>query len=145
MTEQTDEAGLAEIRALRRRLADLEALARQQAPPAGFGDALRAMRAHGSASGPGIDRLRASVGAGSTPSAIGPGPAELAAATRTVLDGLGGSGSIEAAYAAMKATGRRRDAIETASPGASGRFDVLDPETATAADKLDKILKGQRP
>lgn len=144
-------AALAELAALKRRLAALEAYAAQLPPepastpaPATFGDALSALRRTGSASGPAIDALRRRI-VGRPEPATAPSRDQLAEATRVVTASLRGAPTIEGAYQAMQARAARRDAVEMADPGALGRVDPTDPATATAIDKLDKILKGQRP
>jgi hypothetical protein len=145
----TDADLYAPILALRRRLAELEKQAAAQAPPVltdrtpNFGDALRKLAAEGTASGPGVDRLRREV-AGRPEPATAPSREELAEATRRVVGDLSGSDSIEAAYEAMKLTAARRTAIETVSPGSSGRIDVLRPGAAGPIDKIRKALE-ERP
>lgn len=143
MTDPID-AATAEIAELRRRLADLDRLARQaQRPPdkpAAFDDAIRRLARDGTAAGPGIDNLRRQITERTAPPAPGPTAAELEAALRTAAGR--GSSTIEGAYRQMQATQHRRDAIETASPGASGRVDVQDPATSKVIDRLDHLLKG---
>jgi hypothetical protein len=174
----TDDA-LEELRALRRRLAQLEALAAQQAEakpvfreedvanPAYFaahrkeilaaapegrivsraasiGDAINVLRTTGSASGPAIDALRRQITEGPTP-ATAPSRDALAEAVRVLTADTRGSSSIAGAFEAMKARASRLDAIESVDPGGSGRVDPTDPATATAAERLDRVLKGKRP
>jgi hypothetical protein len=132
-----------EILALRRRLARIEEMATAAAPPvdnpATIGDALETLRRTGSASGSAIDRLREAVEGPRTPAAA-PDRAELAEATRRVVGGMAGSSTFEGALATMRANATRRDAIETVSPGSSGRIDVLSPGAAGPIDKIRKAL-----
>jgi hypothetical protein len=109
--------------------------------PASFGDALAELRRTGSASGPAISELRRQIEEGPTPPST-PDREALDAATRVVMAPTG-SDSIAAAYEQMKRRAERRNVVENIQAGASGHVDVLDPRTASAIDKLDKILKGR--
>jgi hypothetical protein len=125
------DAATAEIRAMRERLARLEQIAKAAVPPppdtASFGDAMRALARDGTASGPSIDSLRAQITGSSEPTPDSPADQP-------------GPDPIEEAYQRMKLTAARRDAIETVSPGASGRIDVLSPGAASAIDKIRRVL-----
>jgi hypothetical protein len=107
-----------------------------------FGDALDTLRRTGSASGSAIDALRAAVEGPRTP-ATAPSRDQLAEAARVLTADLRGAPTIEEAFSDMQRRASRRDAIETAQAGASGRVDALDGPTSRAIDKLDKILKGR--
>jgi hypothetical protein len=137
--------GYREILALRERIRRIEEMATAAAPPpadnpASFGDALRKLAEVGTASGSGVDRLRRELTGRPEPSPT-PDREALDAATRAVTDDLGGSSSIEAAYEHMKLTAARRTAIETVSPGSSGRIDVLSPGAAGPIDRIRKALE----
>jgi hypothetical protein len=133
-----------EILALRRRLARIEEMATAAAPPADnpatFGAALETLRRSGSASGPAIDRLREAVeGSPAAPDGA-PDPDRLTEATQRVAGGMSGSSTFEDALSVMRTNAARRDAIETVSPGSSGRIDVLRPGAAGPIDKIRKAL-----
>jgi hypothetical protein len=142
----TNDAGYAAIFDLRRRLARIEKMATDaaQAPPADnpatFGAALETLRRTGSASGSAIDRLREAMeGPRAAPDGA-PDPDRLAEATERVAGGMSGSASIEDAFRVMRTNAARRDAIETVSPGSSGRIDVLSPGAAGPIDLIRKAL-----
>lgn len=127
------------IRDIRERLARIEKMATAaQAPPADnpatFGDALDTLRRAGSASGPAIATLRRQITEGPTPTSS-PHPARLAEATARLTADLAGNQTIEGAFSDMQRRASRRDAIENAQAGASGRVDALDGPTSRAIDK----------
>ena len=145
----TDDDPYAEIRALRERLRRLEEMAQAAKPPTltdrtpNLGDAINVLRRTGSASGSAIDSLRRAVEGPKTP-ATAPSRDQLAEATQRVVGGMAGSSTFEGALATMRANATRRDTIETASPGSSGRIDVLSPGAAGPIGKIRKALE-ERP
>jgi hypothetical protein len=144
-------AGVAEIKALRERLRRLEEMAQAAAKPPtltdrtpNLGDALDVLRREGTASGSAVDALKRAV-TGPRPTTTAPSRDQLAEAARVLTADLRGAPTIEEAFSDMQRRASRRDAIETAQAGANGRVDALDGPTSRAIDKLDRILKGQRP
>jgi hypothetical protein len=85
-------------------------------------------------------RPRRSVRIGPRPTTTAPDPARLAEATARLTADLRGAPTIEEAYADMKRRASRRDAIESADPGGSGRVDPSDPAATKAADRLRRAL-----
>jgi hypothetical protein len=143
-------AGLAEIKALRERLRRLEEMALAEAKPPtltdrtpNLGDALDTLRRTGSASGSAIDALRAAVEGPRTP-ATAPDRDALAEAARVATSDFRGSSTFAGAFAQMRKRADRLNTIEANDPGGSGRTDPSDPAATTAAERLDRVLKGQR-